>query len=114
MSRTKRTLVSDALAAEDDSPVTLSRDNVIALQNDESSAQPVPTTAPAKAGGVRHGYRTSLYLPREAQYKIREIALMKRCKPHDILVEAMAEMFEKYNATDLATQIRKSRDDVTA
>lgn len=100
----KRRLVADALA-EAEVDVTPSRDNVITLQTPE----------PTPKEGVRHGYRTTLYLPREAQYKLREIALMKRCKPHDVLVEAMADLFARYNAGDLADRLRKpSRDDVTA
>ena len=111
MSRPKRGLVSEALEAEEGA-ITPSRDNVIALPAEPEATTPI-AAEPRPGGSVRHGYRTSLYLPREAQYKIREIALMKRCKPHDVLIEAMAEMFEKYNATELASQIRKSRDDVT-
>lgn len=100
---TKRRLVADALA-EAEVDVTPSRDNVITLQQPE----------PVVKEGVRHGYRTTLYLPREAQYKLREIALMKRCKPHDVLIEAMADLFARYNAGDLAERLRKSsRDDVT-
>lgn len=112
MSRAKRSLVSEALAAEDADAITSSRDSVVTLRTivDAPAQQ---EAAPRRVGGVRHGYRASLYLPRDAQYKIREIALMKRCKPHDVLIEAMAEMFEKYNAIELAAQIRKSRDDVT-
>ena len=99
---TKRRLVADALA-EAEVDVTPSRDNVITLQQPEAVVKE----------GVRHGYRTTLYLPREAQYKLREIALMKRCKPHDVLIEAMADLFARYNAGDLAERLRKtSRDDV--
>jgi hypothetical protein len=112
MSRPKRSLVSEALAAEDNDVITPSRDNVITLPAEPEA--PAPKAPPSrKAEGVRHGYRATLYLPREAQYKIREIALMKRCKPHDVLVEAVAEMFEKYNAADLADELRRSRDSVS-
>src|ERR1035437_164647 len=106
MSR-KRSLVADALAAEE-RPITSSRDDAITRSRDDVIT---PPASPPRHAGVRHGYRTSLYLPREAQFKLREIALMKRCKPHDLLVEAVAELFERYNAGSLAAQIRKSRDD---
>jgi hypothetical protein len=111
MSKPKRRLVSEALAAEEaaaNPEITPSRDSVIALHEKPA----VGLTR--KAGSVRHGYRTTLYLPREAQFKIREIALMKRCKPHDVLIEAMAELFERYNAGALAEELRASRDSVIA
>ena len=110
MSKPKRRLVSEALAAEETAvsqEITLSRDSVTKLH--EGASAPI-----RKAGGVRHGYRTTLYLPREAQFKIREIALMKRCKPHDMLIEAMADLFERYNAGALAEELRASRDSVKA
>jgi len=111
MIKPKRRLVSEALAAEEATTrpeVTPSRDGVIALPK-ESAPEPA-----RRGGGVRHGYRTTLYLPREAQFKIREIALMKRCKPHDVLIEAMADLFERYNASSLAEELRTSRESVRA
>ena len=110
MSKPKRRLVSEALAAEEipSDAITSSRDDVIKVRE-------YPAAEPhRKAGGVRHGYRTTLYLPREAQFKIREIALMKRCKPHDVLIEAMADLFDRYNASSLADELRTSRDSVRA
>ena len=115
MSKPKRTLVSDALAAaEEEAVVTPSRDNVVTLSPDT----PPEPMAPRRArGGVRHSYHASLYMPEEAAFALREIALMKRYKkPHTVLLEAMAELFEKYNKGDLAAELRQrmSRDDVTA
>ena len=108
MSKPKRRLVSEALASEAaEAPITLSRGHVMAPANPEPVGEP-----PRLAGGVRHGYRATLYLPREAQFKIREIALMKRCKPHDVLIEAMADLFERYNAGALARELRESRESV--
>lgn len=107
MSKPKRRLVSEALAAEEadtNLETTSSRDSVIALH------EKLAVGLTRKATSVRHGYRTTLYLPREAQFKIREIALMKRCKPHDVLIEAMADLFERYNAGILAEELRVSRD----
>ena len=111
MSKPKRRLVSEALAVEEpglEAPITLSRDSVIMPSSE------LEQPASRKPGGVRHGYRTTLYLPREAQFKIREIAMMKRCKPHDVLIEAMADLFERYNAGALAEELRLSRDSVKA
>ena len=107
MSKPKRRLVSEALASEEAAaPITVSRESVMA------PADPGPVDPARLAGGVRHGYRATLYLPREAQFKICEIALMKRCKPHDVLIEAMADLFERYNAGALARELRESRDHV--
>lgn len=102
-----------ALAAE----ITPSRDNVIALQT-EQLAPPSQSAAPRrKPGGVRGSYHASLYLPDEAQFAMREIALaMRYAKPHDVMLEAMAELFEKYNKAELAAEVRArmSRDRVKA
>ena len=40
--------------------------------------------------------------------------LVKRCKPHDVLIEAMADLFDRYNASSLADELRTSRDSVRA
>jgi|tagenome__1003787_1003787.scaffolds.fasta_scaffold19678976_2 hypothetical protein len=107
MSKPKRRLVSDALAAADEAPLTPSRDGVTTLQ---------PEAPPQKKrSGIRHSYHASLYLPDEAQFALREIALMMRYpKPHDVMLEAMAELFEKYNKSELAAECRHrmSRDGV--
>ncbi len=115
MSKPKRRLVAEALEAADDPVITPSRDNVIALQ---AEPQPEPQAQPTrKRGGIRHSYHASLYLPDEAQFALREIALMMRYpKPHDVMLEAMAELFEKYNKGELAAECRRrmSRDGVKA
>ena len=100
MSKPKRRLVSDALAATDAATVTPSRDDVTTLQPE---AQPQ-----RKRSGIRHSYHASLYLPDDAQFALREIALMMRYpKPHDVMLEAMAELFEKYNKSELAAECRR-------
>jgi hypothetical protein len=112
VSKPKRRLVADALAAVEE-PITPSRDNVITPQSEPASVSP-----PARRrGGVRHSYHASLYLPNEAQFALREIALMMRYpKPHDVMLEAMADLFDRYNKGELATEIRRrmSRDSVKA
>lgn len=104
MSRSTRFKLSSIMepeAQEQPTPeaVTASRENVITLQQPPAPAEPAEDS-------VRHGYRATLYLPREAQYKLHEIALAKRRKPHDVLMEVIAEMFAANNAGDVATQIR--------
>lgn len=123
-SRPKRRLVSDALAAAEGA---LSRDSVITV-SDEVVPPPSQDRSPApraedvipppvrKRGGIRHSYHTSLYLPEEAQFALREIALaMRYPKPHDVMLEAMADLFERYNKSELAAKVRgrMSRDAVT-
>ena len=125
MSKPKRLSLADRLGREDD--VTSSRDDVITSTLEEPPASPpakagseppskAPTKAP-KAGPVaapeapkelrRKTYHASLYLPEEAQFALREIALtMRRAKPHDVMLEAMAELFEKYNKGALARECR--------
>ncbi len=113
MSKPKRRLVSEVLEAADDPVITPSRDDVITSRIEpqpELQAQPT-----RKRGGIRHSYHASLYLPDEAQFALREIALMMRYpKPHDVMLEAMAELFDKYNKAELAAECRRrmSRDDV--
>lgn len=123
--RPKRRLVSEALAAAD---AEGSRDNVIALSHDDGNHEtssiggagslevPKARSEERKRGGIRHSYHTSLYLPEEAQFALREIALaMRYPKPHDVMLEAMADLFERYNKRELAEKIRArmSRDNVT-
>lgn len=67
---------------------------------------------------TRHSYHASLYLPEEAQFALREIALVnRRLKPHDVMLEAMADLFERYNKRELAEECRRritSRDKAKA
>lgn len=101
----KRKLISDVMAAAK-APVTPSRDNVITLATEPSAAP--PAAAKRAKGGTRHSYHASLYLPAEAAFALREIALAKRYKkPHTVLLEAMAELFALNNKSDLAAEIRE-------
>jgi hypothetical protein len=117
MSKPKRSLVSAALAAaEEPAAVTspaLSRDNVVTLPAEPNEAKITPKRR-SPGDHTRHTYHASLYLPDEAQFALREIALtMRRPKPHDVMLEAMAELFEKYNKGELAEECRRrmsSRD----
>ena len=119
MTRHKRKSLEAATA--DNHVVTSSRDNVIALQPDAPTSEttaplPEPTQPPRKSG-IRHSYHASLYLPEEAQFALREIALAHRKpKPHDVLLEAVADLFERNGKLALAKacrdRITPSRDGV--
>lgn len=113
MSKPKRRLVSAALAEADFTP---SRDDAITASAESVTASRREEVTPTRRrGGVRHGYHASLYLPDEAQFALREIALqMRKVKPHDVMLEAMADLFERYNKAELASECRArmSRDSV--
>ena len=125
MSKPKRLSLADRLGQEDN--VTSSRDDVITSTVEDPPALPpaeaaseLPPKAPTKTPKPepaaapeapkelrRNTYHASLYLPEEAQFALREIALtMRRAKPHDVMLEAMAELFEKYNKGALARECR--------
>ena len=103
--------------------VALQRDHVTALPEPPSlapgaggQAAEVNATPPAPALraqskpaslGRRDDYHASIYLPREASFALREIQLALRYpKPHDVMLEAMAELFERYNKRQLAQECR--------
>ncbi len=78
-----------------------------AKSTSKPSRSKVATTTDEPKELRRNSYHASLYLPEEAQFALREIALtMRRAKPHDVMLEAMAEMFEKYNKGQLARECR--------
>lgn len=95
--------------------VTPSRDG-ISQTNDKSVQKRGKRRSPGDR--TRHSYHASLYLPEEAQFALREIALVnRRTKPHDVMLEAMADLFERYNKRELAEECRRriaSRDKAKA
>lgn len=124
MSKLKRKPIGDTTAPP--VAVTPSRDNVVTLQTPETSTEEAPEpsraaprgTPRSKGDRVRSSYHASLYLPEAAQFALREIALAHRkAKPHDVMLEAMAELFEKNGKLALAKECRgritPSRDSVT-
>lgn len=94
----------DAQAQQSEIPADVSpRANVTALR----PAPEPEAKAPRRKPSARTAYSASLYLPEEAAFALREIALMKRYrKPHTVMLEAMAEMFERYNKSELAAELR--------
>lgn len=129
MSRPKRRSLSDSLNAPKPLPpdvvpeipvqptnsVTQSRDD-----GDQVADRIVRGRGQRRSPGdqIRHSYHASLYLPEEAQFALREIALVNRClKPHDVMLEAMADLFDRYNKRELADECRRriaSRDKAKA
>lgn len=95
--------------------VTPSRDNAapVAVESGRGGAR-----RRSPGDQTRHSYHASLYLPEEAQFALREIALVtRRPKPHDVMLEAMADLFERYNKSELAAECRRritSRDKAKA
>lgn len=118
MSKPKRRSLADSVDQPELAPiVTPSRDNVIALPSEAPAAEPPRAKRRSAGDKVRNSYHASLYLPDEAQFALREIALMlRKAKPHDVMLEAMADMFERYNKQDLAAECRRraSRDNAKA
>lgn len=124
-------------ATEPSSAVTPSRDSAAQVKP-EVPREAIPSVTPSRdnvfpaavetgRGGARrrspgdqtrHSYHASLYLPEEAQFALREIALVtRRPKPHDVMLEAMADLFERYNKSELAAECRRritSRDKAKA
>lgn len=134
MSRPKRRSLADNLGSPETAPqpatnsvVTLSRDKaakvadepiaVTVSRDSAASAETASAEGPRRRSPgdhTRHSYHASLYLPEEAQFALREIALVtRRPKPHDVMLEAMADLFERYNKSELAAECRRritSRD----
>lgn len=99
-----------------DNFVTPSRDKAIETTVTRATVETSRRRSPGDQ--TRHSYHASLYLPEEAQFALREIALVtRRPKPHDVMLEAMADLFERYNKSELAAECRRrmtSRDKAKA
>jgi hypothetical protein len=111
MSKVKRRSLADNL----DAPCPGLPAAVITLQPESRTPETPQIKRRSPGDRVRNGYHASLYLPDEAQFALREIALMlRKPKPHDVMLEAMADLFERYNKADLAAECRRraSRDSV--
>jgi hypothetical protein len=111
MSKVKRRSLADNL----DVPCPGLPATVITLQPELRTPETPQIKRRSPGDRVRNGYHASLYLPDEAQFALREIALMlRKPKPHDVMLEAMADLFERYNKADLAAECRRraSRDSV--
>jgi hypothetical protein len=106
MSR-KRPSVFDNLDLTGDSapaPVEAPASNVVAMPSGETAtapAAPSPKVA-AKPKGRPDVQHTSIYVPKVAYRKIREIANTEDRKPHDVIMEGVDLVLAKYGYPSLA------------
>jgi hypothetical protein len=96
MSR-KRPSVIDSLDLTG-APATEPPSNVVLLTQ-ESQAKPKPNPE------VHH---TSIYVPKVAYRKIREIALTHDAKPHDVIMEGIDLVLAKYGHPSVA-ELKKGK-----
>jgi hypothetical protein len=90
MSR-KRPSICDSLELTGE-PAIASPSNVIPLSQE-------PTARPKPNPEVQH---TSIYVPKVAYRKIREIAVIRDAKPHDIIMEGIDLVLGKYGHPSVA------------
>jgi hypothetical protein len=64
----------------------------------EEQGEPVPAPR-AKRGGVVH---TSIYVPRPAYQKLREIAFTQERKVHDVIMEGIDAVLQRYGHPSIA------------
>jgi hypothetical protein len=74
--------------------------NVVAMQGvDPTAPAPKPAAKPKARPDVQH---TSIYVPKVAYRKIREIANTEDRKPHDVIMEGVDLLLAKYGFPSLA------------
>lgn len=65
----------------------------------EAPPAPVPTPRRKARGDIHH---TSLYVPKAAYRKIREIAFAQDRKPHDVIMEGLDLVLKQYGHPPVA------------
>lgn len=72
------------------------RPNLLAsidMETGQGRASPVATVTPVAASAPQkakpQNVKTSLYLPPKAHHKLKEIALAKGCKVHDLVIDGI-------------------------
>ena len=61
---------------------------------------PAPAAEPrAKREGIVH---TSIYVPKPAYQKLREIAFTQECKVHDVIMEGIDAVLQRYGHPSVA------------
>ena len=70
---------------------------------EERPAVAPPAAAPRRAArpDVQH---TSIYLPRAAYDRLREIAFAKRCKVHDLIMQGIDHVIVEHGHTEQASR----------
>jgi hypothetical protein len=67
-----------------------------------TSSNVVPLSHPAKPKPNPEVHHTSIYVPKVAYRKIREIAVIRDAKPHDIIMEGIDLVLAKYGHPSVA------------
>lgn len=76
--------------------------DTLELAPSQPSAAVVPLPTPAKPRlDVQH---TSVYLPRAAHERLREIAFHQRCKIHDLIMEGVDHVIASRGHSETATR----------
>jgi hypothetical protein len=77
--------------------------NVVAMQGVDPTAPAAPAPKPAAKPKARPDVQhTSIYVPKVAYRKIREIANTEDRKPHDVIMEGVDLLLAKYGFPSLA------------
>jgi hypothetical protein len=77
--------------------------NVVAMQGVDPTAPAAPAPKPAAKPKARPDVQhTSIYVPKVAYRKIREIANTEDRKPHDVIMEGVDLVLAKYGFPSLA------------
>jgi hypothetical protein len=103
MSRSKRPSVIDTIDLTGEEP-TGEVSNVVAMQGqggEQAVKQPVK---PKPRPDVHH---TSIYVPKTAYRKIRDIATMGDRRPHDVIMEGVDLVLAKYGFPSVAELIKE-------
>ena len=85
---------NDAVTQQPSSADTLLRNNVVSLPQ----TQDVPQAKHAKKAAPH----TSITLPPPVLWKLKELAVVKRCKLNDVFLEAVDDLLKKHSAGSIA------------
>lgn len=74
-------------------------------QSGKAAETPAPQTAPPKPRAARPDVQhTSVYIPRAAYERLREIAFAERCKIHDLLMQGVDLVIAERGHSERATR----------
>jgi hypothetical protein len=89
--------------------VVVPASNVVAMQESEPAPPVAPPPKPAAKPKARPEVQhTSIYVPKAAYRRIREIANTEDRKPHDVIMEGVDLVLAKYGFPSLA-EFKKGR-----
>ena len=75
-----------------------------AMMSTEASAEAAPAAPPAPTKPKPDVQHTSVYIPRAAHERLREIAFHERVKMHDLIMEGLDLVMEKRGHGERATR----------